>query len=276
MTSRTSDVEILIIGDAMLDIVAVPRADISDMDYAEASISFQAGGSGVNLALAASSAGFRPVSLVCSLGSDDFPNSRIGQVLRAAEVSPIINQVVSQPTGVSIVAYLNKDSRMMLAEPGVNSAEFASSVIDAACTLLPDILVVSGYMLYRPSTRNAVLRIMSHASDSGTMVALDVVPHSMHREFPIHKLRELLGSVNFVAAQKETLAVLDKEIGVLSFAKGFLEYEVGTGYRVVTRRGTLATGELQRPSKRLELRGMTDRLLISVLRDYFYDIVAGA
>jgi sugar/nucleoside kinase (ribokinase family) len=267
---------ILIIGDAMLDVVAVPETSVADLDYAEASISFQAGGSGVNLALAASDAGFDPVSLVCSLGADEFANGRIEALLRASNVHMVVNQVADQPTGVSIVAYLGNDSRIMLAAPGVNSAEFANRTVDAACGAISDVLVVSGYMLFRRSTRHAVLEIMRHASDRGAMVAVDFVPHSIHREIPMAELRQMLAIVDFVAAEHNTFASLNQFADVLSFASGFLEYEVGAGYRVESRAGVLATGTLRRPASRLELRGMTDRLLIAILRDHLHAIRSSA
>jgi sugar/nucleoside kinase (ribokinase family) len=266
--SDVNDLGITVIGDAMLDVVAVPNTAVADLDYAEASISFQPGGSGVNLALAAASAGYNPVLLVCSLGADQLANGRIEELLRAAGVRLIANHVVGQPTGVSVVAYLGSGSRMMLAAPGVNSAPFDNGTVAVANSSVSNILVVSGYMLYRRSTRPAVLEIMGHASDRGAMVVVDLVPHSFHRDIPIAEVREILDIVDFVAAERNTFASLNRFVDVLSFAKGFLEYEVGAGYRVESRAGAVTTGPLHRPASRLDLRGMTDRLLIAVLHDH--------
>lgn len=260
----------MIVGDAMLDVIAEPAGEVRELDHIEAAVSFVAGGSGVNLALAAIDAGFTPVSLVCSLGPEVYANRIIRDELRTAGVELIVNSVLDQPTGVAVVGYLADGSRIMFGSPGANGAPLANQTILAVCGIMPDVVVVSGYMLFRPSTRESVLAIMRQASRRGVVVVLDLVPHSIHRQISPFEFRNLLSLVNFVAAERNTLIAFGETIDdLLTEVEGALEYQVGVRFRAVNRNGLCVDGEFSHPSHPRDLRGMTDRLLMSVLREHF-------
>jgi sugar/nucleoside kinase (ribokinase family) len=255
----------------MLDVVAEPKEEeVADLDFAEASISFHAGGSGVNLALAATEAGFTTPSLVCSLGKDHFANSAIRAELDAAGVDLIANMVADQPTGVATIGYVSEVSRIMFAAPGANAAPLNQDTITDISRLRPDVVIVSGYMLSRPSTRDSVLEIMEKAARNGATVVLDLVPHSIHGKITSAQFIQLLAVVDFLAGDRNTFKAFGESAdSLLQHVDGVFEYEVNGRYQAFNRAGQRVEGEFPRPERRAMLRGMTDRLLISLLRDIF-------
>ena len=268
---RKSNFGLIIVGDAMLNVVAELATEAADLDYAEASISFHAGGSGLNLALAAAAAGFTPVSLICSLGADRFANSIIRAELKDAGIGLIVNPVEEQQTGVAVIAYIGGGERIMLAASGANGTPLTADTIDALPESGFDAVVISGYMLFRPSSRHSVVTVMRQAKQNGMAVVVDLVPHSIHSAMESTEFQELLDLIDFVAAEKNTLAALGATIDqLLADVEGILEYEVGVNYRAVNRAGLQAEGKFPHPLRSSALRGMTDRLLMSVLREHFF------
>lgn len=271
MTHRTDNFGLMVVGDAMLDVVAEPESEYAGLEYVEVSMAFHAGGSGVNLALAARSMGFSPVWLICSLGaSRDIANESIKADLEAAGISLIINSAVDSLTGITIIGYLHADSRLLLTAPGANRAPLSESVIAAACSVLPDVLVVSGYMLFRPSTREGALRIMQEAGKQGTVVVLDLVPHSLHKMITLAELYAFLDLTDVAAGAFSTFAAfgIDEE-ALLPHVEGVVAYRPDGAYRFVTRAGSKVDGEFRDHLQAALPRGMSERLIIRVLREYF-------
>jgi sugar/nucleoside kinase (ribokinase family) len=260
----------MVLGDAMLDIVTEPETESADLEYMEVSISFQVGGSGVHLASAAADMGFAPVSLVCSLGADEaMANRTIKAALRAKGISLVANFVEDCRTGITIIGYSPTGSRILMTEPGANRNPLTDSVIAAACAALTDVVVVSGYMLFRSTTRNGTSEIMRQASRQGSLVVLDLVPHSLHQKMSLAELRSSLDFVDFVAGAFSTFTAFGISIEtLLSEVEGVLAYWPDGTYRFANRTESDVIGEFQDPIAPTTPRGMSERLLIWVLRNY--------
>lgn len=206
----------LVIGDVMLDVIASPdpprKLTPEEMDYTDATVKFSVGGTGYCIARAASAEGFSPVRLLHSIGdgtgSDRWVNETLTIGLNLAGISSVANVVPGGLTGVAVIGYFGASQRMMFGSPGVNTAAFSERVVSTALGYLSStqVLFVSGYMLSRPTTAPAVQRLMAEAKRRGAVVALDLVPHSIHRVLPDQEFLALLKSTDLLAGSWSTLA----------------------------------------------------------------------
>jgi sugar/nucleoside kinase (ribokinase family) len=281
----------LVIGDAMLDAVAVPERPVafeaSELDYVDAGIALHPGGTGVNLALAARDHGYAPVRLLCSMGAGtaapglDAAGALLLSALAPAGIATIVNTVPGAPTGVVTVGYVGDGDRVMFGSPGANRAPLTPEAQAAALSALDGcgVLLVSGWMLFRAATRAAVGRIMAHAAGRGIPVVLDVVPHALHRTVSGAEFAAATeGIVDHVAGNAMTFARLfgtdpgaaapEPVAGHLlgSFA-GALVHGQGRYVAAHRARGTVG-GPFPGPADG-SLRGMSDRLLVARMRDHF-------
>jgi sugar/nucleoside kinase (ribokinase family) len=277
-----------IVGDVMLDIVAIPetpaRLDKVTVDYLDAAVNFHPGGTGLNLALAATNAGFAPVHLVCSLGGPTWVRTLILNRLRAAGAEAIVNTTADARMGIAIIGYLNGQDRVMLGDAGANRLVLSSATVRRACAVLrrSGVLIVSGYTLFRESTAPGVRQIMAAARACGAAVVLDLVPHTVYRTLPPGRFEALLPNVDYLSADINTLLGLAGAprwpgIGIgrarrivtalLRQVRGLVVYLEDRTYWVVTRLGS-HDGALDQPADPRELRGQTDRVLITVLSSH--------
>ncbi|MFC7217475.1 carbohydrate kinase family protein [Streptomyces polyrhachis] len=294
MGGSTAGGGMLVVGDAMLDVVAVPDGPVpfepAELDYVEADIELRAGGTGVNLALAAVARGYAPVHLLCSLGAGTGPGgvdpagAFLLDALAPSGVHPLVNAASGPGTGTVSVGYVGDGERVMFGSPGANRAPLCERAVAAALSALDScgVLVVSGWMLFRPSTRGAVGLIMSEAAGRGIPVVLDVVPHRLHRTIRATEFHEATGgAVDYVAGNALTFARLfavdaagaapEPMAGrLLGFFTGALVHGDGR-YAVAHRTRGARGGPFPRPADRGGLRGASDRLLVSVVGDHFLD-----
>ncbi|MFF2406345.1 carbohydrate kinase family protein [Streptomyces sp. NPDC058092] len=292
MAGPTPDRGMLVIGDAMLDAVAVSDAPVpfepAELDYVGATIDLHPGGTGVNLALSAVACGYSPVRLLCSLGAGtgaggvDAAGALLLDALAPSGVGTLVNVAPGAGTGIVSVGYIGDGKRVMFGSPGANRAPLSPDAVAAALSALDTtgVLVVSGWMLFRPTTRAAVGRIMSEAAGRGIPVVLDVVPHALHRTVSAAEFdKATKGVVDHVAGNALTFARLfaidvacaapERVAGHLlgSFAGALVH---GGGRYVAAHRTRGARGgPFPGPADQGRLRGMSDRLLVSEVRDHF-------
>jgi sugar/nucleoside kinase (ribokinase family) len=133
---------VVVIGDALLDVVARPAAPMRPGADVPAEIRVGAGGQGANLAVRLARHGGLTVELVCGLGND--PAAAI--VLDALEAEGVaVSPVTVDGTGSVVILLDPAGERTMLSQ----RAPFAS-VAHARIDHDAEWIVVSGYLLHEP------------------------------------------------------------------------------------------------------------------------------
>ena len=160
---------VLVVGDVIDDLVVRPHRPIRPATDTPATITPSPGGSGANAAVWLARAGVR-VRFVGRVGAADL--ARHAGLLRAAGVEPVLVPDARRPTG-SIVVLLDPDGeRTMLTDRGANLGLRAADLPDR---LLDDVdaLHVSGYSLFDPGVRDAVLDLGWRAREQGLRISVD-------------------------------------------------------------------------------------------------------
>jgi sugar/nucleoside kinase (ribokinase family) len=160
---------VLVVGDVIDDLIVTPRGPIRPDTDTPATILPRPGGSGANQAvwLAASGAWVRFAGWVAA---GDF--ARHTASLAAAGVDAHLAADRTRPTGTIVVIVGPDGSRTMLTDRGAN---LGLRPIDLPDDLLEDIdlLHVSGYALFDPDVRSAVLDLVDRARARGLPWSID-------------------------------------------------------------------------------------------------------
>ena len=133
--------DVVVIGDALLDVTAHPETAIRSGADVPARIRIGCGGQGANLAVRLARRGAR-AELVCALG-DDPGGTLVRHALAAEGVS--LSSVRADATGTVVILLDQRGERTMLSHRAPFAAEAAAAVrADVAW------LVLSGYLLLEP------------------------------------------------------------------------------------------------------------------------------
>jgi sugar/nucleoside kinase (ribokinase family) len=292
MTDEAASGPVLVVGDLLLDVVVVPeqplRRDALSLDHARARITFDVGGAGANLALAAADLGVPRVDLVTGVSLGHELGALAAGLLdrvRDRGIRVIANEVPAATGGATVIVYLDGHRRMMLADPGACEEPLTPRTHALAVRAIASasLVVVSGHSLFRARSRPDALALIRAARDAGVPVALDLVPHSAYRTTSLVQLRSYLDGVTFLSAAADTLlAFHDRprwpdvgERGMLATTREFLDRVDGLlvflpdlGHRVVDRDGVSVTPAPDLPPG-TRLPGYTDRVLMGVLLDRY-------
>jgi sugar/nucleoside kinase (ribokinase family) len=285
---------LLVIGDLMLDVIATPDppgpVDVTSVNYVNAHVDFQPGGTGLSMARAAVHEGWTPLFLLHSLGGRRGPTGWISKDLQARlsdlGVTSIASVVPDADPGVAVIGYFGDGRRMMFGSPGANGLPLQSEAIDQACAVLQQVraVLVSGYVVFRASTAPGALHVMAEAHRRRIPVVLDVVPHSVARAVPLRQFEEFLTCVDFVSCELNTLLAFHgetrwPECGALTArnvidrflqrVEGVLAYPEFRHYQVANRTGLFLDGWLDGPTDAVERRGLADRFLVAIMREHF-------
>ncbi len=159
----------LVVGDVMTDIVVVPEGPLARGTDVRATIRNMPGGSGANQAV-----------WLASCGAEVIFAGRVGEgdatALHAHFASRGVQAVLASdpelPTGTLICLVEADGERSFLTDRGANAALGA---LDLPHSLLEgvDLLHVSGYALFDPEPRAAVLALIAAAHASGIRVSID-------------------------------------------------------------------------------------------------------
>lgn len=158
---------ILVVGDIMNDIVAVPRGAIMPDTDTESQVRPRPGGSGANTAAWLGSLG-AAVDFVGCVGSADAETH--AELFRLDGVTPHLQVEPGLPTG-TIVILVRGEERTMLTERGANAALSGATVTDE---LLDAAAVVhmSGYTIVKDHGSGAAIDIMRRAQARGIPVSV--------------------------------------------------------------------------------------------------------
>jgi len=211
---------ICIIGDISVDIVT-DMSSVTDVcleqlvstKHTATHIDWMPGGTGLAMAVAARESGIEDVRLIGSLGSDgnDSEPDCAGRYLTLSLIDRGIHLYTSlhrgYQTGTVIIIYLANDQRLMVADPGANSAFTLNSINEDMTSAIrsTDILFVSGYAMLKPERAAAVKEMMELAYAQQKLVVLDVVPHNLYKQIDSSEFISILENVHLVVAEIETI-----------------------------------------------------------------------
>jgi ribokinase len=161
---------IVVVGDVMLDVVALLSGPVAVGSDSEASVSFGGGGSAANVAAWLAFAGASPV-LAARVG-DDVRGVSAGAELRSAGVDARLTFDGEHSTGTCVVLVGPGGERSMLPDPGANAflapEDLPEDVFAAGCHLH-----LTGYSLVRLGPRPAALEAIARAGAAGMSVSVD-------------------------------------------------------------------------------------------------------
>jgi len=169
-------------------------------------------GAGANIAIAASSIGFSPVFLISKIGlqldgQPDIAARFILDKLNKYNIKVLYAGDQSIITGTNMIIYRGENKRLIIAdnrfEVSLNSTDISPEIIAAATQ--SDILFVSGYSLMSKSSAQATLLLMREVSRRGGSIALDVVPHKIHKHLSLEEFREYTELVDILITELNTI-----------------------------------------------------------------------
>ena len=161
---------VVVVGDAMVDVVAQVDGPLRHASDTPARIALRPGGSAANVAAWLAWAG-AAVTLVGRVG-DDAAGRDAASALRDVGVEPCLAVDGERPTGTCVVLVGPDGERSMLPDPGANAALAPDDVPRERFTAGAH-LHVSGYALLRPGSRDAARAALALAREAGMTTSLD-------------------------------------------------------------------------------------------------------
>src|SRR4051794_7706812 len=146
---------VVVLGEVMLDVVALHDVPLAVASDTPARISLRPGGAGANTAAWLARAGVE-VTLIARAGDDD---ARILALSALDGVDLRVGLDRDLPTGTCIVLVSPGGERTMLPDPGANTALSADD-LPGDVFAAGSVLHVSGYSLMRAGSRGAALAAM--------------------------------------------------------------------------------------------------------------------
>ena len=159
---------VVVIGDVIDDVVAVPHGPVRTDTDTPSSIRFTAGGSAANTATWLGTLG-AAVDFVGLVGHGDVQRHADG--LRAAGVTPHIETHPTLPTG-TIIVIVDGENRTMFTERGANAALDPDAVTDALLSNAA-VLHLTGYSLFGDVDAAPFVRLIARARAAGAHVSFD-------------------------------------------------------------------------------------------------------
>ncbi|MET4635892.1 sugar/nucleoside kinase (ribokinase family) [Kaistia defluvii] len=159
----------LVIGDVMTDVIVRPDGPLVVGSDRRAKIGLYPGGSGCNQAAWLAHFGI-PVAFAGRVGRRDLAEQE--QALRDAGVVPVLSADDERTTGMLIVLLSEGGERSFLTDRGANDGLSAEDLPFSMLNEI-DLVHVSGYSLFTPGPREAVMAMMAVARARGITVTVD-------------------------------------------------------------------------------------------------------
>ncbi len=160
---------ILVVGDVINDVLVRPLAEITPDSDTPSQIVRRPGGSAANLACWLGSLG-AAVTFVGRVGSDDHALHH-GYLTRFG-VTPLLAVDPEAETGTIVIIVDAAGRRTMLTDRAAN-LNLTADDIPAEVLAGARLLHVSGYSLFEPGTRTAMLELMQRARTQGLPISVD-------------------------------------------------------------------------------------------------------
>ncbi len=169
---------VLVVGDVITDIIVIPEGPLVRGSDRRATIRSRPGGSAANQAVWLATFG-APTKFVARVGAADIDAQQ--RYFRAQGVEPLFVADPKAPSGVLISIVDADGERSFLTDRGANLnlcvADLSPRLLDGVCGL-----TVSGYSLFAPGPRAAVLALMAEARARSIATALDAASAGFLRE----------------------------------------------------------------------------------------------
>lgn len=161
--------DVLVVGDVMTDIIVRPEGAVVIGSDRRARIESHPGGSGANQAVWLGAMG-APVRFVARVGAADV--DRLTARFAQWGVTALLRGDATAPSGTLVTLVDPSGERSFLTDRGANlnlgPADLPETLLDGARLLL-----ISGYSLFAPGPRAAVLALMRAARKRGVATAVD-------------------------------------------------------------------------------------------------------
>lgn len=214
---------VVLVGDLINDIVAVPREPIRADTDTVATIKHIPGGSAANTAAWLASRGVT-VDFVAAVGSHDAVAHE--DELREAGVTPHLQVEVGVPTG-TIIIVVQGPERSMLTERGANSLLKPASVTDE---LLADALLlhVSGYSVVDGFGLEGTRALLARAADAGVPVSVNPGSIAFISDFGVERFLEAIEGAELLFLSLDEARLLTGEADADAAARA-----LGARFRIV-------------------------------------------
>ena len=170
--------DVLVIGDVITDIIAMPEGPVVRGSDRRAIIRSQPGGSAANQAVWLANFGVK-VKFVARVAAADLERNLA--YFRSRGVEPLLGADDALPSGVLISIVDSDGERSFLTDRGANlnlcAEDLPSSVLDDVRVLL-----ISGYAFFTPGPRTVVTAILKQAKERNIATAVDPASVGFLRE----------------------------------------------------------------------------------------------
>jgi sugar/nucleoside kinase (ribokinase family) len=230
---------VLVIGDVMTDIVVKPEGPIAVGADTRATIRMLPGGSGANQAAWLAAEGIS-VRFAARVGRDDYAVHLA--VLEAQGVDARLGVDEALPTG-QIVTLVSADERSFLTDRGANEALCRADLPDELLDGV-DLVEVSGYVLFHPGPRAAVLDLLAEAKRRDIGFAVDPSSWSLLQEVGREDFLAWTAGADICFPNRSEAAVLagsddpDEQLAILCRTYRLVVIKCGTEAAIAAERGT--------------------------------------
>jgi sugar/nucleoside kinase (ribokinase family) len=209
-------VPVLVVGDLMVDVVAVTHAPLAHGSDTDADVLWAGGGAGANVAAWLAHLGAE-VALVARVG-DDLAGR--GAVLELAEAGVDVRAVADpqRATGTCVVLVDAAGERTMLPDRGANLA-LAPGDLPADLWRAGAHLHLSGYTLLHPGSRAAGLAALQRARAAGMTVSIDPASAAPLRAAGADAVLEWLAGADLLLPNRDEAAELTGEADPVAAAR---------------------------------------------------------
>ena len=195
---------VLVVGDVMTDIIVVPEGPIIKGSDRRASVRSRPGGSGANQAV-----------WLGAMKADVWFAARVGHADRALYenyfrglgVVPVLAGDTEQPSGVLVTLVDPDGERSFLTDRGAN-LNLSAADLDDSLLAGVSLIMVSGYSLFAPGPRAAVLGLLAQARARGIAIAVDPASTGFLREVGPAQFLAWTAGGDWIFANAEEAALL--------------------------------------------------------------------
>ncbi|QYG95704.1 ribokinase [Iamia sp. SCSIO 61187] len=215
----------LVVGDLLVDVVAVPDGPLRPGSDTAARVRLTGGGSAANTACWLADRG-TAVALLAAVG-DDALGAAARHDLAAAGVELVGPVLTGVATGTCVVIVAPDGERTMLPDRGANDALPAAAV---AAALTDDVgwVHVSGYALLHEGSRAAGVEALAAARAQGVRTSVDAASSGPLRDLGAARARDLMAGIDVLFANADELAALGG-IGAVRGHVGAVVLKEGAG-----------------------------------------------
>lgn len=260
----------LVVGDVMTDIIVMPEGAIARGTDVRAAIRQMPGGSGANQAVWLAAQG-APVRFAARVGTGD-----VGALVAhfgALGVEAALAGDPERPTGALICLVEKDGERSFLTDRGANAAlgpgDLPQSLLDDI-----DLLHVSGYALFEPGPRAAVLALIAAAHASGIAVSIDPSSTGFLAEIGAARFLDWTAGADFLFPNAEEAALLtgkdgaDAQMAALQDLYGTVVIKRGADGALLGGRGKTPFALPGREVEAIDTTGAGDAFLAGFLAAY--------